>query len=309
MTHSITGTTTAPVTSALAPLVRKTRPHETLVTAWTMLTETTQQVTVRWPHDHGFYTEDGRYSPLLLTEGLRQSLALLTHQVHGIPLGHRLGWERMRLTIDPAALTPRSTPAADTLTLLVTHSRTTRRRMGSVHLTSHIQALRLGTPIADADVHYTTHPPALYDRLRGPYADANRATLRALPPTAPIAPHQVGRHNPHNVVLSPTPSPTTWQLRVDPSHRILFDHPHDHVPGMLLLEAAAQAAKATLPHPVDTTGIDTRFIRYVELDRPCLLTAEPSPPDTTGHQNIHIHATQNNNPVFTTTITTTPHPH
>lgn len=32
-----------------------------------------------------------------------------------------------------------------------------------------------------------------------------------------------------------------WPLRVDRTHPILFDHQLDHVPGMLLLEAARQA--------------------------------------------------------------------
>jgi hypothetical protein len=308
MTHSITGAEPQPQTGPLGTLVRKASTHETLVTAWSRLSQSAQQVTVRWPREHGFYTQDGRYSPLLLAESLRQALALLTHQAHEIPLGHRLGWEQLRLHIDPAALDAHGTRAPQPVTLVVTHPGVRRRRMGSVHLSSHVQALRAGVRIAHAHVEYTTHPPRLYDRLRGPYADAAHAFARALPPAPPVAAHQVGRLDDHHVVLSPTPSPLAWYLRADTAHTVLFDHPHDHVPGMVLLEAALQAAQAASPHPVDATAFDTRFLRYVELDRPCLVTAQPGTAEQTGQQPVHVQAFQSGERVFTTTVTTTPRP-
>ncbi|WP_260845011.1 AfsA-related hotdog domain-containing protein [Streptomyces sp. SLBN-31] len=54
--------------------------------------------------------------------------------------------------------------------------------------------------------------------------------------------------SPTDVVLSPLGQPHRWQLRVDTRHPVLFDHIVDHVPGMLLIEAARQAATATLGH-------------------------------------------------------------
>ncbi|MFE0702141.1 ScbA/BarX family gamma-butyrolactone biosynthesis protein [Streptomyces sp. NPDC058872] len=305
---STTGTAPLSTVIDVGTLVRKASPDEALVTAWTRLSETTQQIAVRWPGDHAFYVEGDRYRPLLFIESLRQALALLTHEVHEIPLGHRLGWEQLGFHVDPAALATGYAPESEAVTLLVTHPSVRRRRMGSVHLTSHIEAFRLGTRIGRAEVRYTTHPPLLYDRLRGPYANAAEAFLRAVPPAPPVAAHRVGRSNGRDVVLSPTDIPLTWQLRADTEHKVLFDHPHDHVPGMVLLEAAAQGAQAALSEPVDAIACDTEFIRYVELDRPCLVTAEPGTADRTGRRPVRVHASQDGKTVVTTTVTTLPRP-
>ncbi|GAA0598558.1 hypothetical protein HPO96_21265 [Kribbella sandramycini] len=284
-------------------LVRKEKSDEALVLDWRALPDLVQQVTVRWPQQHSFYTEGDRYTPLLFTETLRQALALLSHDVHEIPLGHRLGWERIRSWINAKAL---AVGDADVVTLQVSHPSVTRRRLGSTYLVSRIDALIGNLHAGGAEVHYSAHPPAIYNRLRGPYADAKDAFQRAIPVPAAVPAALVGRGDTGNVVLSPTEDAHTWQLRVDTTHRVLFDHPHDHIPGMVLLEAAAQAAQACLPVPVTTTGFDTQFFRYVEFDQPCFFTAEPGPPTPQGRSVVQIHATQSGHPVCTAAISTEP---
>jgi hypothetical protein len=294
-----------PVPAVAHGLVRKTIAAQALVVSWREESATTQAVTLHWPGDHGFYTTDGRYSPLLVTESIRQALALLSHTVHEIPLDHRLGWERLRSTVNEQQLHTSSEPAV--VELVITHTALTRRRFGSVHLSAHVRATRAGHPLATADLDYTTHPPAIYDRLRGCYADARQAFARALPVPPPVPPEHVGRHLTHDVVLSPTATPHTWQLRADTSHPVLFDHPHDHIPGMVLLEAAAQAARVeTAPEPVDLVDFDSTFLRYVEFDRPCTLTARPGAPDAEGRSRIKVEARQMDHLVFTTHLTTRP---
>ncbi|WP_142212826.1 AfsA-related hotdog domain-containing protein [Streptomyces sp. SLBN-118] len=60
--------------------------------------------------------------------------------------------------------------------------------------------------------------------------------LLLLPPPACLTPF--GRDRFEDVVLAATDRPDRWQLRVDTTHPILFDHLVDHAPGMLLLEPA-----------------------------------------------------------------------
>jgi hypothetical protein len=261
------------------PLARKTVTDEVLVTGWTQLALTVQQVTVQWPTLHSFYIQDGRYSSLLLTESLRQALAVLTHGVHHIPLSHPLGWEQVHSFVNPHTLSVASEPA--TVTLLITHRSVRRRHLGSVHLTSHIEVLRGDEHAGAADLTYTSFSPKVYRRLRARHADPQQAVAQAPPPTPPLPASTVGRTHERDVVLSATDSPHQWQLRVDVGHRVLFDHPHDHVPGMVLLEAAAQAAQAEADRPVTATEFDTSFYRYVEFDRPCMVTAGPSVPRAT----------------------------
>lgn len=115
--------------------------------------------------------------------------------------------------------------------------------------------------------------PASYARLRGP---ARRTAPPLLP--APAAPELVGRAQPADVVLGPTLAPDTWLLRADATHPVLFDHELDHVPGMLVLEAARQAAQRLRhPEPVVPVELVTSFDRYIELDRPCFVRAVPEP--------------------------------
>ncbi|MFF1823808.1 ScbA/BarX family gamma-butyrolactone biosynthesis protein [Kribbella sp. NPDC058245] len=291
--------------AAIAPpiqtLVRKDKSEEALVTQWRELPDLVQEVVATWPQSHAFYTEGDHFTPLLFTESLRQALALLSHRVHSIPLGHRLGWEQISSWILPTALDVQG--SARKVTLLVSHPSVTRRRMGSVYLVSRIDAVSDGRRIGGAEVRYSAHPPAIYDRLRGPYSSAKDAFSKAIALTPPVDPALVGRSSTRNVVLTPLDQPLSWQLRVDTTHSVLFDHPHDHVPGMVLLEAAAQAAQASLPTPVATTRFDTQFLRYVEFDQPCTVTADPAPDGV-----VHVTVTQSGTPVFTSAVTTEPWP-
>ncbi|MEU1421250.1 ScbA/BarX family gamma-butyrolactone biosynthesis protein [Kitasatospora sp. NPDC005751] len=304
--HTAATRTRPSVPPEMPALVGKSVAGEALVTDWGDVSGATQWVTVHWPHDHPFYTEGGRYSPLLFTESARQALTVLSHAVHGVPLGHRFGMERIRTSVNSGELLTTSGPPE--VDLLITHTSVTRRRLGSAHLVSQVEARRGGRHLGTAELHYTSHPPALYDRLRGRYADAAQAFARALPLLPPAPTAVVGRLHERDVVISPAGAPDHWQLRTDTGHRVLFDHPHDHVPGMVLLEAAVQATRATLPHPAVPVAFDSTFLRYVEFDQPCLLTTTPAPPTPDGHPRTHIRATQSGTPVFTTTLTTEPHP-
>ncbi|MEV7522688.1 ScbA/BarX family gamma-butyrolactone biosynthesis protein [Streptomyces sp. NPDC091371] len=284
-------------------LVRKADASEVLVTDWREVGDAEHLVTVRWPADHSFYrpTRDA-YSPLLFTESLRQGLALLSHTAFGLPLDHRLGWERFRSPVSPAALRATGEPAV--IDMYITHKEITRRRMGTTYLTAHVEATRDGRHVGRAEVRYVTHPGAIYDRLRGAYANAAEAFARALPPAPSITPQLVGRTNPHDVTLAATDRPGLWQLRVDTSNTVLFDHPHDHVPGMVLLEAFSQAAQAeAAPRRVCPVNFDATFHRYVELDQPCWITAE-----RVTRYDVRLGAVQNGAAVASAIVTSAPYP-
>jgi hypothetical protein len=78
-----------------------------------------------------------------------------------------------------------------------------------------------------------------------------------------------------NGVLLPSFAGTPWQaeLRVDQSHPFFFDHPLDHVPGLLLLEGAVQLAQRFAPAQHFVAGIEAAFLRYALFDAPIALNA------------------------------------
>ena len=305
-TSSVFHTAERPKTSTPIPgdLVGKKQNAEVLITDWRPLTDTTHRVLARWPHTHGFYKPGpDSYSPLLFTETIRQALALLSHTAHHVPLEYRLGWERYTSSLHPVAL--RASGSSPHVELTVTHREiAARRKAGPVRLVAKIVATRDGEPLGTAELHHTAYPPALYDRIRGNHADARQANLNALPPAPPASPASVGRTQPEDVVLAPTGTPRRWQLRTDTTNRVLFDHPHDHVPGMVLLEAAAQAAQAlTGPRRIVPVSFLTHFQRYTELDAPCWIEAAPPQQRHAGTSRTHIRGIQSGQTTFATQLT------
>ncbi|MFD5769904.1 ScbA/BarX family gamma-butyrolactone biosynthesis protein [Streptomyces sp. NPDC127049] len=258
-----------------AAFTRKTVPGHALLSGWRSHADgVSHTVIARWPEHHPLYTSHtDHYHPLLFSETIRQALALLSHVAHGVPLDFRLGWDSYDSAVVPAALSTHA-PTSD-VHLTITHTEVVRRRLGSTHLAAQVTATRDGEPLGIARVRYTAHPPAIYDRLRGAYADARAASARALPP-GPALDEAVrgGQTSLENAVLSPLAEPHRWQLRVDTGNRFFFDHAHDHIPGLVFLEAAAQAAHALSGSPRTVPmELDARFLRYVELDAPCWVEA------------------------------------
>ncbi|MFE6381375.1 ScbA/BarX family gamma-butyrolactone biosynthesis protein [Streptomyces roseolus] len=283
--------------------VHKSAHSEVLLTGWKTEGPDTFTVTAQWPRTHAFYAPtDGRHDPLLLAETVRQAVPLLSHVAYDVPFGHRQIWNTFSFALDPDALAVGATPAEVDM-----HVRCTdvTRRAGRLHgLTMHVELTRDGAPLGTAEAAFTNQPPHLYQRLRGPYADTARALSTALPAPSPLPPHHVDRDRRTDVVLAPTPAPHRTQLRIDPTHPVLFDHPVDHAPGMLLIEAARQAAHHTTPdgHPTAVlTGLHTTFHRYIELDAPCYITTRPTPAHT-----VEVQATQNDHLAFAAAATLTP---
>ncbi|WP_049572985.1 AfsA-related hotdog domain-containing protein [Streptomyces sp. SBT349] len=89
-------------------------------------------------------------------------------------------------------------------------------------------------------------------------------------------PAAVGRVRAHDVLLDAPPRPadggSAAHLLVPSGHDFFFDPPVDHVPGAALLEGFLQLGTAAglVDRP---TRVASRFVRFCETDRPCLLTA------------------------------------
>jgi hypothetical protein len=275
---------------------------EVLLTDWQRTGEDRFTVSAQWPRGHSFFTPvEDRHDPLIAAETIRQSGLLLAHAEFAVPLDHSFVMHDLTLTVDPAHLLVGPAPAS--LTIDVTCCDITRRRGRLASLRYRTVLRRAGHVVATGDASCACTPPAVYRRLRG----ERRHHTPPLPLTAPTAPQTVGRTSPTDVVLTPLAEPGTWQLRVDTRHPVLFDHPLDHIPGMLLLEAARQATSACLGRPSPPLSLSTAFTNYAELDAPCRIQARRVPaPGPTPHETVLITCHQNNRPVFHSTVTVAP---
>ncbi|MGW4561958.1 ScbA/BarX family gamma-butyrolactone biosynthesis protein [Streptomyces sp. NPDC004561] len=288
--------------------VHKTAVSEVLVSEWRQVGEDTYVVAARWPEDHSFYRPvHGCHDPLLVAESIRQSVLLLGHAAYGVPFGNPQSWSQFRYAVEPAALVASGAPAD--VELHVSCRDVVRRGGRLAAMTVHVDVVRDGVRLGAGEIDYVGHAPSVYRRVRGRYADPAEAMARVVPLAPPMPPARVGREHFEDVVLSPTDAPGRTQLRVDVNHPTLFDHRVDHVPGMLLLEAARQAAHTmSYPRPVLPAAMDAAFYRYVEFDAPCWVHVHPLPDDAHGRTRLLAFALQNQSCVFSSITTLEPAP-
>lgn len=282
--------------------VHRAAVAEVMLTDWKREDDDHFKVTAQWPRGHSFFSPIGaHHDPLLAAETIRQVGSLLAHAEFGVPFGHQfLMWD-LEYAVEPDQVLIGGTPAA--LDIDVTCTEVKRRGNALTGLRYEAVIHRDGKPAVRGGGAFTCTTPAVYRRLRGDRCTAEGRPR--LPLMAPASPQRVGRMSPIDVVLSPVGETNRWQLRADTRHHVLFDHPVDHVPGMVLLEAARQAAAAAL----DTStmlpiGIMSEFHRYAELDSPCMIQAQHLPGTAGVEKSVLVTAHQDGDLVFTSTVKT-----
>jgi len=288
--------------------VHRAAVAEVMLTSWERESDTHFTVTAQWPRGHSFFvpSQDGLHDPLIAAETIRQVGSLLAHAEYEVPLGHHFLMWRLEVSVEPARLLVGDTPAS--LELAVTCTDVKRRGGSLAQLDYEVTVLRGGLPVAWGAASGRTAVPAVYHRVRG---RQDLDGIRPLPLTAPVPPQHVGRTSPIDVVLSPADAPGRWRLRLDTRHPVLFDHPVDHVPGMVLIEAARQAATATLERScMVPLSLSSTFKRYVELDEPCLIEATHQGVSADGAtRSVVVTARQNGCEVFRCLVTAAASPH
>jgi 2-oxo-3-(phosphooxy)propyl 3-oxoalkanoate synthase len=273
-------------------LVHRSRAADVLPTGWARRGDAHFSVTARWPHDHPFFIPvHGRHSPLIISETLRQTSILLAHAEFDVPLDHQFVMRDLYFTARPTRLTAED--AATEVELDVTFSELLHRGARLAGMRCHIAIYHDGQHVAAGGGRLNITTPAAYRRLR---TVPSGVPVQA--PAPPIAPRLIGRINPGDVVLAAGADPGRWQLRVDPAHPTLFDGPKDHVPGLLLVEAAQQAAHATMPRPFYPSSTNIHFTRYAELSSPCWIEARVVDADEPGADTVQVTGHQDGALVF-----------
>lgn len=262
--------------------VHKSAHTEVLLTGWKQLGEREFEVGAQWPRDHGYWRtgRGGVQDPMLLVETTRQVLPLLSHAAYRVPPDHQLIWDHHHCAFAAPLLRVTDRPAEVVLRLSVSHPPLPggRLRRLAVKMTVTGEGRTLGT----ASTVFSAHSPEVYARLRGSRTrPPSEAMSAALPPPAPVVPALVARESEREVVLAPAGDESRRQLRVVTSSPWLFDHPVDHAPGMLLMEAARQCAHLVLQgrqsRLLHLVRMEAEFTRYVDLDEPAWVDwSEPS---------------------------------
>lgn len=256
------------------------------------------RLTGQWPRAHTFFTTaDGiSHDPVQAGETIRQVGLYLCHAVYGVPLGYNVLLWSLDFETQPEQLRIGRGPTDLQITAVCNDFAWKGNRFsGFLEVDIH----RDGELTATGTARFTFVHPTTYDRLRG-----DRGTIgleKALARRTPVAAASAGRLLPFDVVLAPAERPGRWELSADLNHPILFEHANDHVPGMVLVEAARQAAYGM--HPAETftpTAVSTEFLNYVELDTPCWVDA-----NVTGPGRVEVVGRQGGAAAFRSTVTGT----
>ncbi|MFH9010782.1 ScbA/BarX family gamma-butyrolactone biosynthesis protein [Streptomyces sp. NPDC017943] len=280
-------------------LVHRASVCEVMLTDWARVDDEHFTLAAQWPRGHSFFMKvDGCHDPLIAAETIRQAGILLAHAEFGVPLGHHFLVSDLSVHVDPEHLRVERTPA--TLELQVTCTEVKRRGDKLLGFRISVQIRRDGRLAATGGGSLTCITPRVYQRLRAGRLGAD-GMPQVIQLTAPEAPQVVGRTSPTDVVLSPIGEANRWQLRVDTRHPVLFDHMVDHVPGMVLMEAARQAATATLGRTALPLDVISEFTRYVELDAPCTVEAQHLRTSEDG-ESVLVTAHQGGEQVFRCTV-------
>ncbi|WP_066953307.1 ScbA/BarX family gamma-butyrolactone biosynthesis protein [Streptomyces lushanensis] len=264
-------------------LMHRTRRQDVVPTGWVRVAENRFLVRGTWPEDHSFFMpRDGLHDVLLLVESMRQSTILIGHGAYDVPMDHHFLMWGLDFTSHPEHLGLDGTRDVE---MEVAFSETTQRagRLSGMH--SHVTVRRGGRTAGTGVSRIKLLSARTYARIRG---DLLRATHTAAP-GAGAPSHTVGRTRPEDVLLIPTSRSDRWQLRVDTGHSTLYQGRKDHVPGMVLIEAARQAAHAVMgPAALRPRQGRNAFSRYAEFRSPLWIEASPGPRENTvtvtGHQ-------------------------
>ncbi|WP_069171745.1 ScbA/BarX family gamma-butyrolactone biosynthesis protein [Streptomyces griseus] len=272
--------------------VHLSRADAVLISGWDRLEDGEFSLTAHWP-----VPQDGMpYDPRVLVQTIRQSGLAIAHAEYGVPLSHHTLLDSFDFTVAPGFSVSASPRQSCPLTVRISLAEQKKRGRSVSSLGMDIRLFHDNDLVARADCQFGWISPGAYRRLRGERLSAGWNTW---PLPEPVAPRTVGRATPTDVVLAPGDRPRHWQLRNDVDNVLLFDHPVDHVPGLVLMEAAHQAAHATLhPTPFEPTTIATTFERYTEFDRPCWIEAEAVPTGAPGETAVLVTGVQDGRTVF-----------
>ncbi|MFF3913387.1 ScbA/BarX family gamma-butyrolactone biosynthesis protein [Streptomyces sp. NPDC001852] len=243
-------------------------------------------VGAQWPRHHALYHPDpsGRCDFMLLAETVRQAGIFLLHRYYDVPLGHHFVFKSLDLHIDDLdALRMGGTPLGAVLDVTVDATAASDARRFDARLDMTIEAD--GRVCAYGSVAVVVVDARRYEAVRhrgrdivggtttAPAASGTPAT--AAPTTAPVI---AGRQDANVLLRTATDAESsTWLLHVDLRHPGYFEHPSDHVPGMMLLEAFRQAGHLTAARDCALTALQARFLSFGELFQPIVIRSATGP--------------------------------
>lgn len=265
------------------------------------------------PSSHAYFTDHIGHTvidPILLLECARQAETYGAHTHLGVDDDTKFVLQSWSMRL-PGLFSAHSGDPAE-LTVQVTSDRPAGVRAPARSVTYDMRFLLSGEAVGEARMAVGYLSSATYSFIRSkrrgspPVSSDDVTTVPAT-----VAPQDLGRANPANALLiDPVHDGDgiTAGVRTPNDNPSMFDHAQDHLPGMVLTEAARQAAlyagAELLGRPADATtlvGFDLGFARFAELDAPTTVSAGL---DSDGGMTFRIVFRQNGEEIASGTVDT-----
>lgn len=243
--------------SQLVPgrLVHRRALSDVLVTEAHALGDDTFIAGAQWPRNHRLFGRSTDVDVSLVAETVRQVTIFLAHTEYEVPVGDAFLMGAMQVATVNRVMNEVGPDLA--VTIRATELRRSARGLASFVVEAVMRD-------ADGEVARGNASARILDQRT--YARTRRGR------TAPLVVNGSGPGRETLDVIAPTPRPGVSMLVVNTAETAFFDHPLDHVPGMLLIEAARQAIRADGGPAL--AGLDAVFDAVVELDEPCVIVVE-----------------------------------
>jgi 2-oxo-3-(phosphooxy)propyl 3-oxoalkanoate synthase len=220
-------------------LVHRRAVAEVILTDYTAGSGPLHEVAVQLPLSHRIFdTTSGHHDILGVAEAFRQSVVLLCHSSYGIPLHYRFLMEKFDVELlEPLHL--QSTDAPWTFRVSVDDL---------THRDGAVSGVQMSGILTDGTRDFARCRAVArgvntegYRRIRAGRGDCYPNGRAAVPGATIVGSALVGRTADRDVLLSADDAREAVFCTPDPHNYALFDHPVDHIPGMVLFEAARQA--------------------------------------------------------------------
>ncbi len=225
---------------------------------------------IQWPRRHALFSAPvTRLDSHLVAETIRQLTIFLCHSRYAVPMDARFLMPGLGFTIEPGAEAEFSNAAPANCTVMLKGEDLARRRSGELRsIRVQTEFSRNGRIIARGHGDAVIAAEGVYRRLRGDALEqVSSAWLRQ--EATVLSPRLVGHMYASDVVLSTGSGPRSWLLSVDTANPVYFDHPLDHIPGILAVETMRQAIRSAAGLPDAELGsFEATFVHVLEFDSP-----------------------------------------
>ena len=263
-------------------LVHRDSIAEVLLTDLIRLADTEFLVAAQWPRSHRVYRPDpiGRHDPMLILESIRQSGLAVSHFAFGVGFDQQSLMRDVSFVLDQQT-EPRALLRATNLAITVS-CRDVIIRAGQ------LRGMTIALSFAADDLRFATGAGTIRWISAQSYAALRaRGGIRrdwdqlrwsgAIPPRLPSP----IRALPDVLITAESGPGGRRRLVVPLDNPVYFDHPLDHAPGMLLIDAAWQAALDQRADDARLVGCTLDCPAFTELGVDTDILLRPVSSDTT----------------------------